>query len=616
MSSSIADSQRLARNRFADSSDDDDEEERLLEEEHERLLSEQHGEAEEAPSSSSTNKRGQTEQEIEAEYGSTRRKKPRPTLTPAALIGPKGLIRIRCEFSKQVRWPSHKNKVDAAAAYSRSLVKAYKSFCYDLFPGSAFEDMCTRIESFGSKKEVKTYLQGMRDDVRNNHLERLYGKEKANRLIQELQEGLKQEQEEEEMEYDDVNVPADAMGVDGNSGMADGNDNVRTDETVRTTRAQVASATTTAEETTTTTSAVNNDSNAVEANKAESDAEQEFDDLQDTDDELDIVAPRKATNPAGPTTTTSNPFESDNEDEHQDKVSGEMPMETDVGLKADETSDGTAAEANTDAEQDNSDSSGLVNGVAEEKEASEATTQVDSAEVLTEGEGVERNEKVSQEKEPHSEEETSNQEVEQAKPSSDTSPPVALTSDEPARLVPTMSTMEVETTEGGEAKGVDETSNESKEKSTPRDENQVPELSHPDRDSDETATIVPTMSSVETQLESSQEGETLEVDGASSEAAAQEDLSSSPKETSSPESSALYGGEDELTSDETATLVPTMSTLLESPQQEEQDAAVSMAIEEVHQSPMTGTQLSETATLIPTMTATSQQDPESTSESP
>ena len=88
-----------------------------------------------------------------------------------------------------------RNKVQAAAVYSRTLVHAYKSFCYDLFPSMAFSDVLTRMETFGSKKEVKEYLQHLRQDVCHAHLERTYGKEQAQRIMVELQHGLRHKRE-------------------------------------------------------------------------------------------------------------------------------------------------------------------------------------------------------------------------------------------------------------------------------------------------------------------------------------------------------------------------------------------------------------------------------------
>jgi hypothetical protein len=197
-------SERISR--FAESSDDDDDEENDDEnDEHERLLSDVHGEAAEAPASK---KRELKEEDIEAEYTKTKPKKPRIVLTESDVTGMKGLIRIPTEFSK-MKLPANKTKVDAAALYAKQLIHQYKLFCYDLFPGLAMEDVLARLETFGSKKQVKMYVSNMRDEIRNKHLEKHFGKDTAERLVQELQEGLAQSEMEarEEHEEDDPVLP-------------------------------------------------------------------------------------------------------------------------------------------------------------------------------------------------------------------------------------------------------------------------------------------------------------------------------------------------------------------------------------------------------------------------
>jgi hypothetical protein len=202
----------LNSNRFTnvDTSDEEeelDEEERLRieEEDQERSLSAANGEAAEAPSSKKT-KRDQTDQEIADEYASTAKKrKPRITLQPTHLTGADGLIRIRSDIGG-MKFPQKQTSIDSAAAYSRDLVKRYKSWSYTMFPSLAFEDVLSRVETFGSKREIKSYLQQMREEVRNAHLEKLFGKEGAQRMIAELDDGLKQQHVEDEMQLDGLNV--------------------------------------------------------------------------------------------------------------------------------------------------------------------------------------------------------------------------------------------------------------------------------------------------------------------------------------------------------------------------------------------------------------------------
>jgi len=47
-----------------------------------------------------------------------------------------------------------------------------------------------RIETFGSKKEVKTYTDQMREEIRRSYVESVYGKDKADLMLQELEHGL------------------------------------------------------------------------------------------------------------------------------------------------------------------------------------------------------------------------------------------------------------------------------------------------------------------------------------------------------------------------------------------------------------------------------------------
>lgn len=188
---------RLALNRndyTSDEDDEEDEEERIArdeEEEEERRLSAANGEAAEAPSS--TKKRKQTDQEIAAEYSTTIKKsKPRVTLQPTHLTGADGLIRIQSDLAS-LKYPKKRSSHASAAAYSRSLIKAYKSWAYNLLPSIAFEDVMSRIETFGSKREIKNHISHMRTDVRNAHLERLFGKERSENMLRELEDGLKQQ---------------------------------------------------------------------------------------------------------------------------------------------------------------------------------------------------------------------------------------------------------------------------------------------------------------------------------------------------------------------------------------------------------------------------------------
>jgi hypothetical protein len=187
------------------SSDDDDSEAE------EAALTARTGEAQEAPSGGAGDKRALVvdEENLEDVYGKPVKKKraPAPKLEEKDLIGADGLIRIPLEF-KAIRYPkaqaqgknkaNTKQKLDAAATYCRNLVSAYESFAFDIFPSQAPQDVLLKIEKLGAKKEVKSFLQVMREQVRNNHVEKLFGRAQADKMLQELDVGLQQQQEQQQ----------------------------------------------------------------------------------------------------------------------------------------------------------------------------------------------------------------------------------------------------------------------------------------------------------------------------------------------------------------------------------------------------------------------------------
>jgi len=181
---------RMTSSRLYDSDED-------IEEEEERELSERHGEAEEGGDPASRKrKKEESDKSIAEELAQEEQKKTkrlRPQLLPKHLTDHNGLIKLPIEFKRIKYKPQNGKKRDvlAAAAYSQNLVTAYHSFCHDLFPSGHFEDSLLKIEQLGSKKEVKDFLDSMRNNVRNSHLEHLYGRQKAERMLQELDDGLK-----------------------------------------------------------------------------------------------------------------------------------------------------------------------------------------------------------------------------------------------------------------------------------------------------------------------------------------------------------------------------------------------------------------------------------------
>jgi hypothetical protein len=201
--------------RLHDSSSSEDEEEQLLreEQEQERLLSEQHGEANDASSNTNTNSnKRQSDAEIANALNSNaaKRKKPRVTLTAEKLVESRGLIAVRHDFQKvKYRKPqpikasskTAKNKnvlkrkqfdreIKASATYIGKLMLAYQEFALDIAPNMHYNDTFHKIQDLGKKTEVKTYLNTMREDICKQHLEKMYGRDRAEKYSNELENGL------------------------------------------------------------------------------------------------------------------------------------------------------------------------------------------------------------------------------------------------------------------------------------------------------------------------------------------------------------------------------------------------------------------------------------------
>ena len=213
------------RSTLHDDSSSEDEEDQLLreEQEQERLLSEQHGEANEGPASSSSNKR-QSDADIADALNSNeavKKKKLRVTLTAPKLTGPQGLIRIRHEFGTQVKFRQPKpvkagkdkkiakrkqfeRDIHASAVYAGKLMQAYQEFAIDIAPNMHYNDTFHKIQDLGSKKDVRDYLDTMRQEVCKEHLEKIYGRDKAEKFVHELENGLQTAKDDLYDNYDDV----------------------------------------------------------------------------------------------------------------------------------------------------------------------------------------------------------------------------------------------------------------------------------------------------------------------------------------------------------------------------------------------------------------------------
>jgi hypothetical protein len=200
-----------------DSYYDDDEDE--LEAQAEALLSRKHGEAFEAGETKKTNsstnhqKRGAasaTDQDIADEYAEQekeRKKKSKRkvhrTITPDDLIKPKGLTVVRNGIAPRFHSNVHvrgsnsnsnskaakyTNTTKSMAKYSRRLVSGYADWMESMTGGLSLHETQWKLRSMGSKTQIKQYLTDMRKTVRNDHVERLLGLEKAERLLGQLED--------------------------------------------------------------------------------------------------------------------------------------------------------------------------------------------------------------------------------------------------------------------------------------------------------------------------------------------------------------------------------------------------------------------------------------------
>lgn len=152
--------------------------------------------------STPSNKKRQTAEEIRKSLALEEKKKtrpPRPKLTIEHLTGTQGLLRVQTDFRTlhQKHKITSKTDTKGAAAFGRALQQHYETFCEDLFPSAAFEDVLLKIEQLGSKREIKNYLEHLRQSVRREHLEKIYGVEKAEEMMSEYEMGLRQQQEQD-----------------------------------------------------------------------------------------------------------------------------------------------------------------------------------------------------------------------------------------------------------------------------------------------------------------------------------------------------------------------------------------------------------------------------------
>jgi hypothetical protein len=190
----------------SDGSDRDDDNDSLDEEERERedALSRRYGEAAEARGGSSKNKRSSDDDQvdIDALYEKKKRKSARAPdlITVETLTGPEGLVKIpndlRMELSRLQPPAVGKKSLVTSAQYALTLVESYRSYFFQLAPNLAFEDALLKVERLGSKRPVRKYLEQMRQNARNAHVEAVLGKERADRVLRELHDALEQQEQQ------------------------------------------------------------------------------------------------------------------------------------------------------------------------------------------------------------------------------------------------------------------------------------------------------------------------------------------------------------------------------------------------------------------------------------
>ena len=86
------------------------------------------------------------------------------------LAGRDGLVRIYEEFP-------HKNLFRGRGFEAQDLkriIKIYKEWAFQLYPGLAFSDLLGRCEVFGSKGKTRSCAVGLRDRERNRYTVRLH----------------------------------------------------------------------------------------------------------------------------------------------------------------------------------------------------------------------------------------------------------------------------------------------------------------------------------------------------------------------------------------------------------------------------------------------------------
>lgn len=211
-------------------------------EEEETLLSRRYGEATvtgDDKVGKISKKRDTTDQDIAKEYAEQEKEKKKKarrnvqrTITPEDLIKPKGLTVVRNGLApkfhsfapnndrastgskkKNDTKSQYTKTTQSMAKYSRRLVASYSNWMDDMTNGLSLQEMSWKLRSLGSKAQVKQYIAEMRNQVRDDHIERLLGLERAENLLKQLEgyyndQGQEQEQDQDE-EIEDLGPISD-----------------------------------------------------------------------------------------------------------------------------------------------------------------------------------------------------------------------------------------------------------------------------------------------------------------------------------------------------------------------------------------------------------------------
>lgn len=205
---------------------DSDEEDAMLSKRHGEAMEDTSAAAAAAAASGTNNKRsandmmeGATDKDIADEYKAQEKKQKQKrraltTITPELLVSQYGLSKLRHVVAPKFHTtsaasafttttargnkPKFTKKPSSMAKYSRHLVAAYRYWMDDLSGGIPLEEAVWKLQTLLSKGQVKETVHEMRKQVRNEHVERTLGLERAEQLLSQLDDYYQQQQHQVE----------------------------------------------------------------------------------------------------------------------------------------------------------------------------------------------------------------------------------------------------------------------------------------------------------------------------------------------------------------------------------------------------------------------------------